>query len=424
MEGPKRANLKRKRPEAAKEHHELHEVYHACKKAKTFETQKLVKRLKQLRATGDDSSAVEDHEAQLNSIKAIDHNLLGNSAFRSKLLKDKLLRENQLVQDSLAKEIQDNILEAPAAGTPLAKIQSRLLSSKIIASQVSTSLGTLKSIIDPDSPPTKRAKSSEPSAALPKPPKTLAADQDDESSDNDSAEAQNDDDLGWESGTVDGDEDNDEDDDQEDNAEEPPEDGWESGSIHGSDGEAADHDDDDTSEEDEEGPTVKAKIKGGKAGPNPAAATLGVPSSRGKMESTFLPSLAVGFIPGSDDSDVEAEGSIAEPRKNRRGQRARRAIWEKKYGRNANHKKTETAENEKKARMEAWSRVKKSQTRPTDRGPQRKTIHREAPKAPEPSTLKKDNKDKPLHPSWEAKRKLKEKQSDAIVASQGKKIKF
>ncbi|KAJ2930921.1 hypothetical protein H1R20_g6181, partial [Candolleomyces eurysporus] len=336
--------------------------------------------------TGDDSTAVEDHEAQLNSIKAIDHNLLGNSAFRSKLLKDKLLRENQLVQDSLANEIQDNILEAPAAGTPLAKIQSRLLSSKIIASQVSTSLGALKSIIDPDGPPTKRARSPEPSTAQPKPPKTLPADQDDESPDSDSAEAQNDD-LGWESGTVDGDEDNDEDSDQEDNAEEPPEDGWESGSIHGSDGEAAEDDDDDTSEEDEEELSVKAKPKKEKGSSKPAAPISGVSSSRGKIESTFLP------------------------------------IWEKKYGRNANHKKTEIAENEKKARMEAWSRVKKSQTRPTDR-PQRKTIHREAPKAPEPSKLKKDNKDKALHPSWEAKRKLKEKQSDAIVASQGKKIKF
>jgi len=40
-------------------------------------------------------------------------------------------------------------------------------------------------------------------------------------------------------------------------------------------------------------------------------------------------------------------------------------------------------------------------------------------------TQKKDNSaDKPLHPSWEAKRKMKEKQSDAIVPSQGKKIKF
>lgn len=32
--------------------------------------------------------------------------------------------------------------------------------------------------------------------------------------------------------------------------------------------------------------------------------------------------------------------------------------------------------------------------------------------------------EKPMHPSWEAKRKLKEKESASIVPSQGKKIKF
>lgn len=33
-------------------------------------------------------------------------------------------------------------------------------------------------------------------------------------------------------------------------------------------------------------------------------------------------------------------------------------------------------------------------------------------------------KEKPLHPSWEAKKKLKEKQNPGIVAAQGKKITF
>lgn len=32
--------------------------------------------------------------------------------------------------------------------------------------------------------------------------------------------------------------------------------------------------------------------------------------------------------------------------------------------------------------------------------------------------------DKPLHPSWEAKRKMKEKQNPSIVPAQGKKIVF
>lgn len=36
----------------------------------------------------------------------------------------------------------------------------------------------------------------------------------------------------------------------------------------------------------------------------------------------------------------------------------------------------------------------------------------------------KRNEDKPLHPSWEAKRKLKEKEKAAILPPQGKKIVF
>ena len=42
-------------------------------------------------------------------------------------------------------------------------------------------------------------------------------------------------------------------------------------------------------------------------------------------QSTFLPSLSVGFVKGSDDSVDEGDGRAADmPRKNRRGQRARR----------------------------------------------------------------------------------------------------
>ena len=44
-----------------------------------------------------------------------------------------------------------------------------------------------------------------------------------------------------------------------------------------------------------------------------------------------------------------------------------------------------------------------------------------------PYSLAKERKaadDKPLHPSWEAKRKLKEKQTAGIQAPQGKKIVF
>ncbi|KAK4057789.1 hypothetical protein OIO90_001008 [Microbotryomycetes sp. JL221] len=59
--------------------------------------------------------------------------------------------------------------------------------------------------------------------------------------------------------------------------------------------------------------------------------------------STFLPSLAAGYISYSDSDDEDAkwikqdERQDKKQRKNRRGQRARQAIWEKKYGSGAKH---------------------------------------------------------------------------------------
>ncbi|KAH8930132.1 Bud-site selection protein [Atractiella rhizophila] len=74
----------------------------------------------------------------------------------------------------------------------------------------------------------------------------------------------------------------------------------------------------------------------------PTRATL-----QGKGSSMFLPSLMAGYTSGDGrDGDYEFSGEEdfedddKPERKNRRGQRARRAIWEKKYGRGAKHLKT------------------------------------------------------------------------------------
>jgi len=129
-------------------------------------------------------------------------------------------------------------------------------------------------------------------------------------------------------------------------------------------------------------------------------------------------------------------------------------IWEKKFGRNANHKKKEAQEN-------AVALTRKRGHTSTSVG-HNTIVHRNLPPAqgpPGPTRLpprsvpqqlqpvdagwsgrsnnavgvsilktavtkagRKD--DKPLHPSWEAKRKLKEKEGGGIVPSQGTKIKF
>lgn len=108
------------------------------------------------------------------------------------------------------------------------------------------------------------------------------------------------------------------------------------------------------------------------------------------------------------------------------------SIWEKKYGKNANHKKLELNEQNKrfsKNKIQGdghGSSSRKSGKQDNSHTP-RKLVqpYRHPPGTGNhggPNTAKKD--DQPLHPSWEAKRKLKEKQSLVIMPSQGTKIKF
>ncbi|KAI1338428.1 Bud-site selection protein [Xylariaceae sp. FL0016] len=64
--------------------------------------------------------------------------------------------------------------------------------------------------------------------------------------------------------------------------------------------------------------------------------------------SAFLPTLMGGYISGSESaSDVD----VAPARKNRRGQRARQAIWEKKYGEKAKHRENQA---QKQTRDQGW----------------------------------------------------------------------
>jgi BUD22 domain-containing protein len=103
-------------------------------------------------------------------------------------------------------------------------------------------------------------------------------------------------------------------------------------------------------------------------------------------------------------------------------------IWEKKFGHNANHKKKEE---ETRARALArtirghTSKISGSNTQlrqgsSATKGSLRQAKDKSFSQVHNPVVTPTGT----LHPSWEAKRKLKEKQSIGMVASQGKKIKF
>ncbi|KAK5995217.1 hypothetical protein PT974_03615 [Cladobotryum mycophilum] len=142
--------------------------------------------------------------------------------------------------------------------------------------------------------------------------------------------------------------------------------------------------------------------------------------------SAFLPTLMGGYISGSESaSDIDEP-----PQKKRRGQRARQAIWEKKYGASAKHLQKPAAA--KGGRDSGWD-MKRGAVGPEDqgKGKLRKKGGRDSRggqvqeyverRKPEPKPTKKDNEG-PLHPSWEARKKAKD--AEKGVAFTGQKIVF
>jgi hypothetical protein len=241
---------------------------------------------------------------------------------KTRLNKDRILSQNEHVRTAASNELASTLI--PAASGPLAKCESRLLSSKILAAEVAVVLEDLRNLLQPKNkendselkdkgasivsqkklkqegvlqgvdlwsvPSGNRVERKEDGLPLDEP-----------GSESNTEEA---DEAGWESGAID---DNEKDIDG----------GWQSGSLADSD-----------SDDDEEA-AVPSTTK-----PSKKAARPGVPSSTviarsSAQQSTFLPSLSVGFVRGaSDDSDfgeaAAAAGDI-DFKKNRRGQRARRA---------------------------------------------------------------------------------------------------
>jgi hypothetical protein len=160
--------------------------------------------------------------------------------------------------------------------------------------------------------------------------------------------------------------------------------------------------------------------------------------------STFLPTLMGGYWSGSEDDtgDIDEYGDapgVPKPRKNRRGQQARRAIWEKKFGAQANHIKVQAAtekpgernrdrnrdQGRRRDNVTVGRRGAHSRSRGGGSGRARAFTGREGEVTeprPRPKTGGEDIHDAPLHPSWEAARRAKA--AKAATAFQGTKIIF
>lgn len=124
-----------------------------------------------------------------------------------------------------------------------------------------------------------------------------------------------------------------------------------------------------------------------------------------------LPQLYNGYVSGSESEPEMDVEELKPQRKNRRGQRARRRIWELKYGTRANHIIKERTEHAKEAREKEAKRQEKMRKHALQMEYEReKQAKRQALES------------KPLHPSWQARIEQQKKQK--IVPVTGKKIKF
>ena len=157
-------------------------------------------------------------------------------------------------------------------------------------------------------------------------------------------------------------------------------------------------------------------------------------------QSAFLPSLTVGGYISGSDSGADDDLDVASMRKNRRGQRARQQIWEKRYGSKAKHLQKQRQDHQQSDRNQGWDLRKGAVG---EQGGRSAKGRKERGRAGETLTdanaiqissskldsnnrkgrLSKEENDRPLHPSWEAKKKAKEQQKQAAVF-QGKKITF
>lgn len=161
--------------------------------------------------------------------------------------------------------------------------------------------------------------------------------------------------------------------------------------------------------------------------------------------STFLPTLMGGYWSGSEESASDLENfSPIGKKKNRPGQMARRAIAEKKYGKMANHIKSgKTIRSKSGRRDDGWDARRGAVDTTVPRGRSRYSSHSQSSKTKlskwkleevkrkdhgkthnsQVKSIRRHRDDKgDLHPSWQAAKKAKEHKQTAQF--QGKKVIF
>ncbi|KAK6539044.1 hypothetical protein TWF694_010590 [Orbilia ellipsospora] len=455
-------------------HHHRILLKRALKTAKGFEQQKLGKRIKSARkgrippSKGKDGKdgkdEVERLDKELEELKNVDLQELATTYLNKTLLKNRQLSTSKYFPSSVVKEAEEHS-KLPVPTGPTANVCARLLNANPVKEAVKEILGNLGRLLGAEggeetTAQTKEAKSKERTESKPvmhgkseHTPKDSSSDDDSESeseeadilddndevvhpsmlknlatkylqsggavsSEDDEEDEELDERIAWSSA----DDDNDSDDVSGQEDDRPrgrsmsitpiPED--ELRAMEAAENENLDIplcEDEDEAETDDNTPSLPSKKPQPKKQSQKQA--LPLPPSGPITASSFLPTLMTGYISGSD-SDASSTSSTRgnkkkktgppakKARKNRMGQQARRALAEKKYGTSANHVKK--AKEEKEAKLKAKEERKKAWA---------------------------DKQNKPVHVSWQLKKKEKDEKDQIVrnmmagkTAGAGKKIVF
>ncbi|KAG8939106.1 hypothetical protein FRC00_014192, partial [Tulasnella sp. 408] len=475
----------------------LERVQQATRDAKVVQMKKFHKKWEDAIAANRANStkttlaALGDLEEKMTLIKEVDLNQLAFSGLYKKLIKDKVLTSNAPVVEAIEEELPPSKRDRRhLPSKEEVDVNSLIMKTQLLVNELKASVTRLQTAIGLEGT---HSSGSHPSSASHRPKKPVQEEEE------------------WggvqaagETGEVSGASVSGEDSEAESNSlafddrfsDAADDDGWESGSVdsagqviaysHRRIANSEDSDSDmsnvirmdlsDLSDEDsDEGEMLGASSRDGSP-PAKNKKKEAAPESKSKRKAAsggnvFLPSLSVGFLPGEDDpADDWKNFDVDGPplKKNRPGQRARRALAEKKYGKRAKHlrnqakgtmdtRTTPTTEKEKRKAERLAKRQAKKRREWEERKRALKSMvkthtirdddffvggksNQQDPAIPQvpkgnrvPRADHKRSKngkpqgkadDKPIHPSWQAKQRLKQKEALGATRPQGKKIVF
>ncbi|SAM80722.1 uncharacterized protein UBRO_02546 [Ustilago bromivora] len=509
-------------------HHVAKTLRATAKKTKTFEVQKQVKKLKGLQKKPSLAKQATLAEQELNALKSIDITLLAGRALVTKMVKAKILprpaelqggvEEGEFVYLEMVKEeelLGEAVLSDPVVtdgDRALERAKAKITSSKVLADEVGRFVDELRRLVGLEAMGGRKEElemkeeeeerkwsgseeeeddsDDETRRRLP------LVDDDDEEEKEDVGEeelmrigkekmkalgdlSQWDDMIGSDSAAESGFESDNEEGPTQRRTSKSKHQSEDSGASESEDDSSSDSEDDSDSDSDASSASSssisdrprKRKSKTSTSDRSPKK------SKSSSANSTLLPSLSTGFLAGrSDDEWSDAEADLADrdlselksgskkERRNRMGQRARKALYEKKYGKNANHIKMR--EKQKAAKRERSSTRASGvrggggdgngrQRPPAFQAPAKRDGGWGGPVAPLPKQAKRpfvpraepisappasagatqsgvkvnrgakaggENKTQEMHPSWIAKQKQKELMTQ--VKPQGKKVVF